>query len=293
MQNLLKNLTRHLYVFGTAGEGYAVTRGQFERVCHVFHEEMSENDSHPMVGVISLSQMEVMERIEWSRNRGFRSFQISLPSWGALTEAETRRYFRDVCGAFPDCDFLHYNLMRTKRLVTAQEYAILAAENPNLVATKNSTGDAERITELLRCAPTLTHFFTESGYATGSLIGPCGFLVSIASCNFAKARCFFEAGFHRDRDQLLEMQQELNAIIVDLISTAHNEAHMDGAYDKAFCRLHDQDYPLRLLPPYETLSDKTFISFRDLLLSKYPLWSPAKILLSGPEVSSPAPENHS
>src|SRR5690606_3617587 len=124
--------------------------------------------------------------ISVAREIGFRSFQISLPSWGALTWEETRRFFRDICGRFPDCRFLHYNLLRTKRLVTPQEYAILAAENPNLVATKNSTPDMSRIRGLLDHAPQLTHFFTEAGYAYGALTGKCGFLVSIASCHFAK-----------------------------------------------------------------------------------------------------------
>jgi len=126
VRKLLGGLTRHLYVFGTAGEGHAVTRAQFDRVCLVFREEMSAPDAHPMVGLISLSQLEVLERIEFARGLGFRSFQISLPSWGALTPAETRRFFREVCGSFQDCQFLHYNLLRTKRLVTPQEYAVLA-----------------------------------------------------------------------------------------------------------------------------------------------------------------------
>jgi len=207
VRKLLGGLTRHSYVFGTAGEGHAVTRAQFDRVCRVFREEMSAPDAHPMVGLISLSQLEVLERIEFARGLGFRSFQISLPSWGALTPAETRRFFRDVCGSFQDCQFLHYNLLRTKRLVTPQEYAVLADENPNLVATKNSTADMGRIAGLLHHAPQLTHFFTEAGYAYGSLAGGCGFLVSIASCNFAGARAYYEAGQRRDPDGLWDRQR--------------------------------------------------------------------------------------
>jgi len=35
VRKLLGGLTRHLYVFGTAGEGHAVTRAQFDRVCRL------------------------------------------------------------------------------------------------------------------------------------------------------------------------------------------------------------------------------------------------------------------
>ena len=49
--------TRHLYVFGTAGEGYAVSDEQFDAVAQTFAEEMRAADADPMVGVISLSDI--------------------------------------------------------------------------------------------------------------------------------------------------------------------------------------------------------------------------------------------
>ena len=39
IRNLLTNLTRDIYLFGTAGEGYAVTEEQFDQIVHVFREE--------------------------------------------------------------------------------------------------------------------------------------------------------------------------------------------------------------------------------------------------------------
>ncbi len=41
-----------LYIFGTAGEGYAVTLTQFNEIVGIFREETSGDDVHPMVGVI-------------------------------------------------------------------------------------------------------------------------------------------------------------------------------------------------------------------------------------------------
>jgi len=94
----------------------------------VFHGEMLKTGGHPMVGIISLSLGTICERIRWARELGIRSFQISLPAWGALNERELLVFLDKICNGFPDCSFLHYNLMRTKRLVTAQEYGKLAAE---------------------------------------------------------------------------------------------------------------------------------------------------------------------
>jgi dihydrodipicolinate synthase/N-acetylneuraminate lyase len=189
---LVKSGLRDLYIFGTAGEGYAVTDAVFEKVTRLFVEEMKDAAAIPMVGVINLSLSTIIERIETAAAMGVRHFQISLPSWGALSEKEVAVFFRETCGRFPELQFLHYNLLRTGRLISPTEYALLAAEHENLVAAKNSTRDTLLIQSLLEKVPHIRHFFTEPGFAYGSLLGECGLLVSVASINPARAKLYFE-----------------------------------------------------------------------------------------------------
>lgn len=276
VRHLLKGLTKNVYIFGTAGEGHAVTDRQFDEICTVFREETNRPGVSAMVGVIGLSQGQIIERIDRARAMGFRLFQISLPSWGAVTFPEMRRFFRDVCGRFPDCGFLHYNLMRTKRLVTPEEYGVLADENPNLVATKNSTPDMNSIRGLLTHAPQLTHFLTENAYAYGCLVGRCGYLISIASINFKVGKAYFKAGQERDVSRLINLQKELMALTGELVGMGLPEAHMDGAFDQMFCRMHDAAFPLRLLPPYASVSEPTYRRIVEMIRSKYPRMLPAK-----------------
>src|SRR5262249_3486958 len=154
---------------------------------------------------INLSTTTIIERIARAREMGVRRFQISLPSWGALSERELFEFFRQTCGRFPDCQFLHYNLMRTKRLVTPPEYARLAADHPNLAAPKNGTDDMGRIEDLILLAPQLQHFLTEPGYAYGIQIGECGLLGSAVVLNWRSGQAFFEAGQRRDMETLTAM----------------------------------------------------------------------------------------
>jgi dihydrodipicolinate synthase/N-acetylneuraminate lyase len=273
IRNLLNNLTRNIYLFGTAGEGYAVTENQFDEIVRVFREETNQQNVSGMVGVISLSLPTIIERIERARQIGIRHFQISLPSWGALSDSELKTFFAETCGRFPDCSFLHYNLMRTKRLVTPDEYAFFANQHPNLVATKNSTDLTDRISGLMTKAPQLQHFFTETGFAYGSQLGECGFLVSVASVHFDQAKRYFEAGQRRDLKTLHRQQRELSELIDELVALGQSEAHMDGAFDKVFCKLHDPEFPLRLLPPYSGLREETFDRIRGAISKKYPQWS--------------------
>jgi dihydrodipicolinate synthase/N-acetylneuraminate lyase len=273
IRNLLTNLTRDIYIFGTAGEGYAVTDKQFDQIVRLFREETKASDVRGMVGMISLSLGTMIERIERAREMGVRYFQISLPGWGALSDGELKTFFRETCGRFSDCAFLHYNLMRTKRLVTPDEYAVLANEYPNLVAAKNSTDSMERIQGLMTKAPQLQHFFTETGFGYGSQLGECGFLISAASVHFDQAKRYFEAGQRQDSKALLRQQRELSEMINEIVSLGRNEAHMDGAFDKAFCKIHDPEFPLRLLPPYSGLSEETFGQICDVIRKRYPQWS--------------------
>jgi dihydrodipicolinate synthase/N-acetylneuraminate lyase len=267
---------RHLYIFGTAAEGYAVDDKQFEQIARVFVDEMRAGDAEPMLGVINLSQATILRRIGWARDElGVRQFQISLPSWGALDDAEVRVFFDAVLGRFDDSQFLHYNLLRTKRLVSAREYAVIAADHPNLVATKNSTDSMQRVRDLLDDASALRHFLNERGFVYGSLIGECGLLISLATINHAMGRAYFQAGQARDVPRLLAMDAELHAISRAFHAcVGRGETMIDGAYDKVLWRLHDPRFPLRLLPPYHSAAEPSVDEFRTVLQQQFPSWAP-------------------
>jgi dihydrodipicolinate synthase/N-acetylneuraminate lyase len=265
---------RELYVFGTAGEGYAVTDRQFSQVVSAFAQGMKAAGAEPMVGVISLSLGQMLERLECAHALGVRRFQISLPSWGALDESETRTFFDAVLGRFPDSAFLHYNLLRTKRLVTAPEYARIATDHPNLVATKNSTDAMARIRTLLDQAPMLQHFLNERGFLYGSLIGECGLLISVAATNLAMGRRYFEAGRARDVATLTLMERDIAGITAALQDSVSETERIDGAYDKVLWKLHDARFPLRLLPPYNGARDDAAERLLKVLRERYPEWAP-------------------
>jgi dihydrodipicolinate synthase/N-acetylneuraminate lyase len=265
---------RNLYVFGTAGEGYAVDDAQFEQIARVFVDEMRAGGAEPMVGAISLSLETILRRIAWARDTlGVRLFQVSLPGWGALEDAEVRTFFDVVLGRFRDCQFLHYNLLRTKRLVTASEYAHVAADHPNLVATKNSTDSMQRIRDLLDQASVLRHFVNERAFAYGSLFGECGLLMSLATINLALGRAYFDAGRARDVERLMSMEGELHQI-AQAFHACVGSGFIDGAFDKVLWRLHDGRFPVRLLQPYAGAAESAADEFAAYLRQHYPHWAP-------------------
>lgn len=249
-------MTPHVYLFGTAGEGYAVTDRQYGEIITCFRDALPAETS-PMIGVISLSLGTIVERINTAYALGFRSFQISLPSWGALTDPELDRFFAATCGAFPDCAFLHYNLPRAKRLLTGSDYARLAARHPNLVAIKMG-GDPATLREILDAAPELQLFCVEFGYAALRDDYECGFITAVTAGNPALAQKFFAAR----GPQLAQLTDEIRAAHRVLKAAfADSDAHIDGAFDKINAKLLLPEFPLRLLPPYSGSTEAMFEKF--------------------------------
>jgi dihydrodipicolinate synthase/N-acetylneuraminate lyase len=258
VQTIARGLTRQIYIFGTAGEGYAVSDAQFKEIATCFWVCAQEESVTPMLGIISLSLSTIVERIAWGRSLGFREFQLSLPAWGALNDKELATFFAETCGRFPDCVFHHYNLARTQRVLTTADYRRLIAAHPNFVAVKASVSDPAVIRELMTLTPQLQFFFTERGYVEARRLGACGLLISIASVNYEEARAFVE-GDDAYRTEAFASLQEVGKKLKEVCAGRY---HIDGAFDKMLFRVSDPSFPLRLLPPYEGASETEFDAFR-------------------------------
>lgn len=274
VRTLIQGGIRDLYIFGTAGEGYAVTETQFDHVTRFFLDETRGEGVQGMIGLISPSLPTIIERIERALGMGARWFQLSLPNWGTLRDSEVDHFFRETCGRFPEAGFLHYNLQRSGRLLNGSDYARLAAAHPNLVATKNSTTDEARLRDLFSEAPQLRHFITEAGFAKAAVMGECGFLMSYTSTRLDRALEYFRAGCEIDRERLDAIAGEFDGLVATLRETVGDTAHMDGAFDKLFCRVHDPEFPLRLLPPYDAVNEERFDLYLRGLRENHPQWLP-------------------
>jgi len=272
----------HVYVFGTGGEGYGVDTPRFRAVVDLFREETQDHrDVHTMVGVIGLSTPQIVERLRYAHDVGFRAFQISLPSWGALADDEVLRFFEDVCGTFPDSKFLHYNLPRVKRVLTGLDYARILPLVPNLVATKTTGGGMAGAEDLMRHSPELMHFMGEGNFPHGSMFGACGLLASFGELAPVMTKRLFDAGVRRDAGELMELQHAFQRLNTELWEQVSNSPHMDGAYDKMLVKLGMlPEFPLRLLSPYQGFTDADYRTFKAFLEDRYRDWLAPGVLAS-------------
>ncbi len=206
------------------------------------------------VGVISLATEQVVERIGYAHGLGVRSFQISLPSWGAVTDTEMMTFFKTVCGEYPDSEFLHYNLGRAKRILNGNDYRLILDEVPNLVSAKQSTSDMSLIRSWMQQAPEMQHFMLQGAFGYASQFGECSLLCSMHGVYPELTREYFAAGSSGDIARALQIAEELSRHR-DGVFGHVNRTMIDGAYDKLLVWLTDQSFPRRLLPPYEGFTD--------------------------------------
>jgi dihydrodipicolinate synthase/N-acetylneuraminate lyase len=264
---------RHVYVFGTAGEGYGVDTARFRRVIEVFGDEMRKTSgARAMVGVIGLSTGNVVERIGIAHDLGFREFQISFPMWQILTDLEVLTFFRDVCGAFPDSLFMHYNTARVGRALNGHHYGPILDAVPNLVATKTMTGDLGTVASVVRDAPDLMHFLGEQSITYGSLFGEVALLGTFGALAPKKSWAILRlanSGRQREAAEIGSWFDRLSREIFDPMMT---DRRVDGAYDKTIEKLSPgQDgFPLRMLSPYRTISDAEFKVAQRTLRERFP-----------------------
>ncbi len=272
IRHLLSEGIRHIYLFGTAGEGYAVTDEQFEQIVAIFADEMKDPSLHPMVGLIHLSLPSILQRLRVAYKLGIREFQFSFPSWGALTDPEIHQFMHALCDPYPDCKFLLYHLGRAKRTLQVADFKRLAEMFPNFAGAKYSVSDITIIHSLIQMNSPLRFFITELGFAYANMIGgDCGLLISLGNTHIKRARQFYEAAISGDAKSTLSYQKELYGLLTSILETVGSQ-YIDGAYDKIFSKIIDPAFPLRLLPPYQSSTEAEYEAYREILEQKYPMW---------------------
>lgn len=272
----IANGIQSIYILGTAGEGYAVDEPMYKRLTAVFAEEMRAPGLMPCAGIISLSAPEMLRRVEIGRALGVHDFQISLPSWGALADEEVYAFFHQVCDAFPDCRFMHYNNgARAKKTLDYRHYTRLAREVPNLVAAKYVSDSVEDIVHVMRAELPIQFIMPEYSFGIGSFMGECGLLASNTTMCFPKAWELFQAAQSRDISAVTRLLGEVAVNQTVLFETCTGQV-INGAYDKIYAKMQLPAFPLRLYPPYRGFSEEQFAAFRAEMLRRLPEWVVSK-----------------
>lgn len=243
-------------------------------MAEIFADEMSGPDMLPMMGIMSLSLATILWRIDQCRQIGIKDFQISFPCWGAFTDSSVFIFFEEILGRFPDCGFLNYNNAASKKRLELEHYVKLAPMYPNLVAIKLPglrPDDTEFIEYITSDKMPMQCLVGEPMFCELSAKGECGLLLTALSVNYDVSWDFFRAGQRKDMEavaRIYEGYRKICGVMPDLMPADR----MGGAYDKPFIKVPMPDFPQRMLPPYESISDEDFAKFDKAVREVVPEW---------------------
>lgn len=273
IRNLLDNNIKSIYLFGTAGEGYAVNDRQFLQIIKTFKSETRNIDSMPMIGLISTSLAQIIDRINMSLKLGFNDFQISFPSWGKLNTEESIAFFDAILPKYHDCRFMHYNNgQRSRLLLKIEDYIQLSEKYENLVAVKYpGLVNIDDIHKISASKIPIQFFPLEFGYGAMRPLGECGIILSYLNMNYTIAHKYFNAGIKNDIKTINNIHNNL-IIVKDIFKKTLPNNKIDGAYDKVFVKMMISDFPLRLYPPYKGLAMHEYDDFVNNIKSQLPEW---------------------
>ncbi len=247
-----------LYLFGTSGEGYAVSDDEFTQIVDIFVDASVEFTGFLQVGCFGLSSDQVKHRCRIAAEHGLQSVQITLPFWKELNDAELERYFSDVCGSFPELSFLLYNNPRNKRRLKGKELEAIHETTPNLYGTKTGSGTWLDFYELITESPSLVHFVTESAFLFSFCLGDVGLIPSSNYVFPQKSHAFYEAVIGNDLKTAHRLHREIVRFFHKTATPLVQKGYIDGAIDKAYARIGGMDMPLILKSPYLPLSNADF-----------------------------------
>jgi len=259
-----------IYVFGTSGEGYAVTEGEFERITTIFAEETRDRGVFRQVGCFGLSSDQVKARCAVVRDQGIEGVQITLPFWKELSDAELLTFFKDVCGSFPDLSFLLYNSPRNKRKLTGAEMTEVQRVAPNMHGAKTGSGSWLDFLELVMESPGVRHFVTEPAFLFCYPLGAAGLIPSSNYCRPKRCRKYYEAVIHGRFDEASALHREITRFFHGTATPLVKKGYIDGAIDKAYAAIGGMDIPLTMKSPYKALSAEDLSRLEKVIKEEFP-----------------------
>ena len=266
---------RHLYVFGTAGEGYAVDTASVPAGRR---------------GAPGRDVRAPLTRSRWSGSSGCRR-PTSWSAWASRTNSGSGRsrsrcragrrwptprsstYFESVCGAFPDSAFMHYNTVKSGRLVNWRP--LPPGRRPGAQPGGHQDHD-QRPGRRRRRRPRGAGADAFPDRAVDRVRRRCSgrwrcsgrsrpWRRSSRGPSSTRSRT---AGPRRPR-RSGRGSSALNHTVFDPLMV---DRRVDGAYDKTIEKLSNgmAAFPLRMLSPYRTVSDLEFEATRSRLADAFP-----------------------
>lgn len=222
-----------VYSNGSAGEFYAQSEDEFDRVNALLAEKCSRAHVPFQIGACHMSPQLSRERLRRTRALRPTAFQIILPDWFVPSWPEILAFVEVMAAEAAPTPLVLYNPPHAKRRLVPSEWAQLVEKFPAIVGIKVPGGDAAWYREMRPVMEKISVFIPGHLLAAGLAQGAHGAYSNVACLSPIGAQRWYEL-CRRDPSASAEAGLRIRAFweanIAPLI-TQHGLANM--AADKA------------------------------------------------------------
>ena len=184
---LLTTRVDGIYAHGTAGEFYALTEDEFDRINALLAEKCERTGRPFQIGAGYMSAQITIERVRRAAQLQPGAIQVILPDWYPPNMDEIKAFFERVAAAADPIGLVLYNPPHAKRYLQPVDYEQIAAAVPALVGVKVANEPAW-YAELRRRVPGISIFVTGHHLASGMRAGGSGAYSNVACLHPAAAK---------------------------------------------------------------------------------------------------------
>lgn len=164
-----------VYTTDSDGEFYALELDSFKELAAAFAKAMAQTSMAAAIGVTWSHTEGIISRIRLALEFGIPNVHIAFPYWMPLAKPDVPRFFEDLAKAAPAARWIHYRTPRAHILLPGADYALYQKRYPEqFIGTKLVTADIAEISEIITCAPQLSHFVTDYCVVPAALAGARG-----------------------------------------------------------------------------------------------------------------------
>ena len=169
------------YTTGTDGEVHVMEVNELAQLVPPFAEAAAAAGLPVQVGCGWSHTNGVVERARIALEHGIGIVQVTLPSWIPLNDDEIVRFYGALGEALPELLLIHYNIMRSGRMMNGRDFQRAHAVAPGLAGSKHTGGNISLLSEIVDATPDMAHFMVDSDIVTGALFGSPGYYSFIAN----------------------------------------------------------------------------------------------------------------
>ncbi|WP_346237050.1 dihydrodipicolinate synthase family protein [Niabella insulamsoli] len=262
-----------IYSNGTAGEFHTQTEAEFDQVNQLLADKCNAAGMAFQIGVSHAVPQTMIARIERTRVLAPSAYQVVLPDWVGLNDAEVIRFFSKIAATAGTIPLVFYNPPHAKRVLSPAAYQSLLNNVPTLISIKLLDGDELWYGEMKEVAGRAAVFVPGHHLATGVSRGlAAGAYSNVACINPAAAQEWWQL-MEADLQEALRIEQQIQYFFEVGVVPFAKAGFSNPALDKLLAATGGwADIGTRLRWPYQWIPENEVAAVRKVAQRLLPGW---------------------